>query len=163
MSRISTKFSKFLASLSIKNVKGLCLLFVCIFGALAIVLVPVLTNNVGAGTNNQGDNGDKDNGNDNDIITQIYVERFILASNITITVGQVASDALLIDDRRAIVEVGITYGEGRVEFSLDGIGIMPLVISGVSVGEARINVTIRVRQQSGDIENVTRVLTVRVI
>jgi len=73
MKENSTKFAKFIDGLSFKRAKGLFILFACIIGALAIILVPALTSNsnasndggFGAGTGGGSGSGDTgSSGND---------------------------------------------------------------------------------------------------
>jgi len=169
MSKDSTRFGKWFKNISFRNVKGLCLLFVCLFGALALVLVPSLTANAGtAGGSGAGGSGSSGQGSDSEgnitVDTRNYVNsfEFFLISRITMSVDEIVSDALYIQSRNAIVSASVAEGDSYVEVDLDGIGSNPLQIIGLAVGEAELSVMLRVRQVSGVVEHETRVIMVTV-
>ena len=155
MGKFSTKFGEVFKGISLGNVKGLCILFVCLFGALALVLVPVLTSNAGAGNNNAGlgGGGGSDTGTEEPGPNQqIYVYAWSLIANITMNVDEIESDVLIIQDVRAVVSIDVIYGD---EFVFVELGDR-LLLTGLVQGNAKISVTVRTRTSDSVVEEITR-------
>ena len=149
-----TRLGKFASGFNPRNIKGLVVLFACVFGAIALIAVPLAVGNPvhGGGLPNTCEQQPPSERPDDITLPPETTLRFMLTPDVVMQVGETIGNALRVDNLGAIVSYSVYCLFTQEPTDIVTISLSPSFrIHGASSGFALLRVSANVLQLDGSV------------